>query len=102
MFLASAAAEPGPADSLTVAPGVLSAEDDPDFREVERAPAAEVAELPKSESSTPARDASEFRCALWSSGELHIEVYPGNFLLLTKDETRQLVAYLERMAETTE
>lgn len=45
---------------------------------------------------------NEFRCALWSDGRLHVETYPGSFLLLTKDETRQLVRYLERMGESAE
>jgi hypothetical protein len=43
---------------------------------------------------------SEFRCALRSDGRLHIETYPGSYLLLTQDETRQLVRYLERMGES--
>jgi len=62
-------------------------------------PRAETASPPIAELPPPA---AEFRCALWSDGRLHIETYPGNFLLLTKDETRELVKYLERMVEASE
>lgn len=119
----AAAPEPGPGATLLIEAGVLTAEDDPDFREVEHAPrppepdtppkGAEAAQAPVSpcgrDDATPndgvvPQDTkrTEFRCALWSSGELHIEIYPGNFLLLTKDETRQLVGYLDRMREPAE
>lgn len=114
----AAAPEPGPAAALTMLEGVLVAEEDPDFQEVRRAPAppepdkppkgAEAAQAPVPpcgrDVATPNNGdvsqgrASEFRCALWSDGQLHIEVYPGNFLLLTKGETEQLVHYLDRMA----
>lgn len=114
-----AAPEPGPAAVLNDAP---TQDDDPDFQEVRRAPAppeldtppkgAEAAQAPVPpcgrDVATPNNGdvsqgrASAFRCALWSDGSFHIELYPGNFMLLTKAETRQLVAYLERMAESSE
>ena len=39
-----------------------------------------------------------FRCALWSNGALQIERGAATLALLSPDETRALVAYLERLA----
>jgi hypothetical protein len=39
-----------------------------------------------------------FRCALWSNGALQLERGAATLALLTADETRALVAYLERLA----
>lgn len=55
-------------------------------------------EGPRRMTAASPQGADEFRCALWSDGRLHVETYPGNFLLLTKDETRRLVAYLDQIA----
>jgi hypothetical protein len=40
-----------------------------------------------------------FRCALWSNGALQLERGAATLAVLTADETRALVAYLERLAE---
>jgi hypothetical protein len=39
-----------------------------------------------------------FRCALWSDGALQIVRGAATLALLSPDETRALVAYLERLA----
>ena len=45
----------------------------------------------------PAAASAPFRCALWSSGEFALQSASGS-VLLGVDETRQLVAYIERLA----
>jgi hypothetical protein len=46
--------------------------------------------------------AAATRIALWSTGELEIHRAGEALVLLTADETRALVAYLERMAEASD
>lgn len=92
---------------------VVDAEFDPDFVEVmpdmpDRAPRepVHIDMLPPDPPPFPvparAPAPSEFRCALWSDGRLHVETYPGSFLFLTKEETEQLLDYLDRMREPAE
>jgi hypothetical protein len=45
-----------------------------------------------------AAPAEGFRCALWSNGAQQLERGAATLALLSPDETRALVAYLERMA----
>jgi hypothetical protein len=42
------------------------------------------------------------RIALWSDGQLHIRRAGADLIVLSKDETRELVRYLGRMADATE
>lgn len=46
------------------------------------------------------RETSALRIALWSDGTLQIQRAADDVLLFSVEEARQLVAYLERMAET--
>lgn len=104
---------PAPAEVLLA--DVEAAEDDPDFREVERAPAppgpdsppngAEAAQAPVSpqcgrDGATPndgvvsQGKADPFRCALWSNGMLEILTTEGEIVLLNQDDTRRLMRYV--------
>jgi hypothetical protein len=64
---------------------------DPDFREVERTPP-----------TLPLHVGAEFHCALWTTGVLEMQLASGTLVRLTPGETKRLVNYLERMAETAE
>jgi len=53
---------------------------------------------PPKERSQPTEPAKSLNIALWSNGELEIRSGGGCVVLLTEDETRQLVKYLMRAA----
>lgn len=50
--------------------------------------------------AAPAADHQDLRFALWSDGSLELRRGSGLMALLRPDETRALVSYLERLAET--
>lgn len=68
---------------------------------VEQPPAPELVEVfqPHEESDEePDEEPEPFVCALWSDGQLQMQRGDSELILLSVDETRLLVHYLERMA----
>ena len=63
-------------------------------------PPAPTSAAPSSAATTPAADHRDLRFALWSDGSLELRRGSGLMALLLPDETRALVNYLERLAET--
>lgn len=114
-------AEPGPAADAPSARDATSAndetvqaltaalaptpDDDPDFREVDRAqPAIELGDFVRAARAAAARDELEreqgategFRCAMWSNGKLEIFTSDGDRVLLLKSDTAALFDYLDK------
>jgi len=57
-------------------------------------------EVPPEPEAAPAVPPKGMRVALWSDGSLQIQRACGDLIALTTEETRHLVRYLERMAES--